>query len=167
MAARHLTPRPLTADAFAHHGEVIEASDRAERRVINYGNTVRFHDLAAVDVAAEEGWPLVNIFRSTPLPAPVAIEVMERHPLSSQAFYPLSARPYLVVVAGPGAFDADNIEAFIADGTQGVNYRAGVWHHYCLALGGVSDFLVIDRGGRGDNLDEVRLAADQAVVIDC
>ena len=167
MTARHLTPRPLTAAAFARHGEVIEASDRAEQRAINDGNTVRFHDLAAVDVAAEGGRPLVNIFRSTPLPAPVAIQVMERHPLSSQAFYPLSGRPYLVVVAGPGAFDPANIEAFIADAAQGVNYRAGVWHHYCLSLGAVSDFLVIDRGGRGDDLDQVRLAADQTVVIDC
>lgn len=167
VVARHLTPRPLTASAFARHGEVIEASAGAEQRVINYGNTVRFHDLAAVDVAADDGRPLVSIFRSKPLPAPVTIQVMERHPLSSQAFYPLSGRPYLVVVAGPGAFDPANIEAFIAGAAQGVNYRAGVWHHYCLALGAVSDFLVIDRGGRGDDLDEVRLAADQAVVVDC
>jgi ureidoglycolate lyase len=35
-----------------------------------------------------------------------------------------------------------------------VNYHRGVWHHPLIALDGVSDFLVIDRGGPGSNCDE-------------
>ncbi len=121
------------------------------QKAINYGNTTRFHDLAGIDVAANGGRPGVSVFRSTPLAQPITIKLMEYHPLSSQAFVPLSARPYLVVVAPPGDFDASAIRVFIASGEQGVNYRAGTWHHFSLALEAISDFLVIDRIAEEDD----------------
>ncbi|MGZ9096836.1 MAG: ureidoglycolate lyase [Micavibrio sp.] len=152
-----LKPVPLNAVVFAPYGDVIEAGDHAEQRVINYGNTVRYHDLARLDLAAEQGQPLISLFRSTPLPHPIAVKVMERHPLSSQAFYPLGPHPYLIVVAEKGDFDPANLRAFLAQPGQGVNYHKGVWHHYSLALEGVSDFLVVDRGGPEKNCDEVFL----------
>jgi ureidoglycolate lyase len=77
--------------------------------------------------------------------------------MSSQAFYPLSDNPYLVVVAPSGEFDESKIEVFRAGANQGVNYYPGTWHHYSLALNSVSDFLVIDRGGPEDNCEEVKL----------
>ncbi len=145
----------LTAKAFAPFGNVIEVG--ANPLSINYGQTERHHDLAAINTDAKNGRTLVNIFRSTPLPVPIKIEIMERHPLSSQAFMPLSGNPYLVVVAPNGEFDERDIQVFLASSEQGVNYHAGTWHHYSLALGAVSDFLVIDRGGDGENCDEVKL----------
>ncbi len=150
-----LTPTPLTSSNFARFGDVVEA--RGQATSINYGQTERYHDLAHINVAQNGGKTLISIFRSTPLVPPVKIEVMERHPLSSQMFMPLSENPYLVVVAPKGDFDASKIQAFLAAPDQGVNYHAGVWHHYSLALNTVSDFLVVDRGGNGDNCDEVRL----------
>ena len=45
---RDIVPEPLTAEAFAPFGEVIEASDRAERIGINRGYTTRFNDLARI-----------------------------------------------------------------------------------------------------------------------
>ncbi len=152
---RTLTPIALTSTNFADFGDVVEA--RGEAKPINYGQTKRYHDLASVDVTKNNGKALVNIFRSTPLPAPIKIEIMERHPLSSQLFMPLSGFPYLVVVAPKGEFDESRIQVFLATPGQGVNYHAGTWHHYSLALDAISDFLVIDRGGNGDNCDEVRL----------
>ncbi len=152
---RTLTPIPLTSTNFAPYGDVVEA--RGAAKSINYGQTERYHNLAAIDVAKNNGQTLVNIFRSTPLATPIKIEIMERHPLSSQMFMPLSDNPYLVVVAPKGDFDESKVQAFLANSNQGVNYHAGTWHHYSLALGEVSDFLVIDRGGDGDNCDEVRL----------
>ncbi|WP_417459603.1 ureidoglycolate lyase [Kordiimonas sp.] len=154
---RVLTAEPLTADVFKPFGDVIEATDRVRQFGINYGNTVRFHDLAHVDVDANRGRAGMSIFRSTPLPLPVLIELMEYHPLSSQAFMPLGPKPYLVVVAPKGDFDAAQIRAFKAEPGQGVNYHAGTWHHFCLALEGVSDFLVVDRIGDGDNCVEHHL----------
>ncbi len=155
MKLRLLKPEPLTAAAFAPYGDVIECASAAEKRDINYGNTERFHDLAKLDLTAQEGRAIVSLFRSTPVPRPIEIKIMERHPLSSQAFYPLSHHAYMVAVVEKGDFNPDKIKAFIAGATQGVNYHAGTWHHYSLALDKTSDFLVIDRDGPGDNCDEI------------
>lgn len=161
---RDLRPIPLTADAFAPFGDVIEASDRAEQLAINYGYTTRFNDLAGIDVKDGGGHAIVSLFRAVPLDPPL-LKIFERHPLGSQAFMPLSGRPYLVAVAPAGEFDAARVTVFRAGPGQGVNYAKGVWHHFLLALEGESDFLVIDREGPGENLDEIELSpADQVVV---
>jgi len=161
-----LVPEKLTAENFAPYGEVIEIGHAREVRRINYGHTERYHDIARLDLAEAGGMPLVNIFRSKPLPRPIEIKVMERHPLSSQAFYPLNQHHYMVVVAPAGDFDPGKLKAFIASATQGVNYARGTWHHYSLALDHVSDFLVIDRGGPEQNCDEVFLEGAEIRRID-
>lgn len=163
---RTLRPMPLARAAFAPFGEVIEASDAARQIPINYGATTRFDDLAELDLGAEGGRPSLSLFRSTPLPPPLVIRLMERHPLGSQSFLPLGPHPFLVVVAPAGDFDPAGIEAFLAAPGQGVNYRRGTWHHFSLALGAVSDFAVLDRAGPGGNLDEIELAPDQQIEID-
>jgi ureidoglycolate lyase len=164
---RDVTPIPLTAEAFAPFGEVIEASGRARQMPINYGHGVRFHDLAGIDVAEGGGHAIVSIFRAKPLDPPI-LRIVERHPLGSQAFVPLSGRPYLVAVAPAGGFDPAKLTVFRAEPSQGVNYAKGTWHHFLLALEAESDFLVIDRedqSGPGENLDELELApADQVRV---
>jgi ureidoglycolate lyase len=161
---RDLTPEPLTAEAFAPFGDVIEAGERAEQIAINYGMTTRFNDLARIDVAEDGGHPIVSIFRGRPLDPPI-LKVFERHPLGSQSFSPLQGRPFLVAVAPPGAFDPAAIRVFRAGPHQGVNYAKGVWHHFLLPLEGESDFLVIDRAGPSANLDEVELGADAAILV--
>ena len=152
-----IIPKTLTRESFAPFGDVIEVNDKAKNFSINDGFTQRYHDLAQVDVTQENGHTLINIFRSTPLAQPVSIKMMERHPLSSQAFIPMGQQPFLVVVAPKGEFDITKVEVFLASSNQGVNYHKGTWHHYCLALNEVSDFLVVDRGGAGDNCDVVSL----------
>jgi ureidoglycolate lyase len=155
-----LPREPLTAEAFAPFGDVIEASDRARQVAINYGHTTRFDDLARLDVAG--GHAIVSLFRGRPLDPPV-LKIMERHPLGSQAFMPLTPAPYLVCVAPTGEFDPTAMRLFEAAPGQGVNYAKGVWHHFLLALDGERDFLVIDRAGPGDNLDEIELAPEDQV----
>lgn len=161
---RRVTPRPLTPEAFAPYGDVISARPDVNHYPINYGATTRFHDLAGIDTLRDGGRPIVSIFRSTPLPKPI-LKIMERHPVGSQAFVPLSARPYLVAVAPRGELAPGKIEVFLAGGDQGVNYAPGTWHHYSLALGAVSDFLVIDRAGPGANLDEIELVPDDQIEV--
>lgn len=163
MTTQQIVPKALTRENFAKFGDVIEVSNEAQNFSINDGFTQRYHDLAAVDVTENNGRTLINIFRSTPLEQPVAIKMMERHPLSSQAFIPMGQQPYLVVVAPKGELHTAKIEVFIATSNQGVNYHKGTWHHYCLALHQVSDFIVVDRGGEGENCDVVSL--DGAIVI--
>src|SRR5579859_2926682 len=162
---RNLTPEPLTAEAFAPFGDVIEASDRAEQVAINYGYTTRFNDLAAIDVGDQGGRAVVSLFRARPV-APPVLKIFERHPLGSQSFTPLQGRPFLAAAAPAGDFDPAAVRVFRAGPHQGVNYRKGVWHHFLLPLEAESDFLVIDRAGPGQNLDEVELTeADWILVV--
>ena len=152
-----LRTEPLTREAFAPFGDVIEASDAVRHFTITAGNTERYHDLAEID-AGPDGKVIVSIFRGQPRELPFRVEMVERHPLASQAFIPMSGRPYLVVVAPPGAPPtARDLRVFLARGDQGVNYAAGVWHHPLLALGAVCDFLVVDRSGSVPNCDEIEL----------
>jgi ureidoglycolate lyase len=157
-----LTPVPLTAAAFAPFGSVIEASDDAVRIDINRGHAIRYDALAQVDVAEGGGAPVISLFRARPL-AELVLKVFERHPLGSQSFVPLSGRSYLVAVAPEGDFDPAAIRLFRAEPHQGVHYRKGVWHHFLLAQGGESDFLVVDRAGPGDNCEEIALAPGEEI----
>lgn len=154
---RDLTPEPLTAAAFAPFGDVIEVSDRADRIGINRGWTDRYDRLASLDVGDQGGGGTISIFRARPLD-PLILRVFERHPLGSQAFMPLSGRPYLVAVAPHGRFDAKGVRLFEATARQGVQYAKNTWHHFVLALDAESDFLVVDRAGPGDNCEEVMLS---------
>ncbi len=158
-AARVLRAEALTREAFAPFGDVVQ-TEGARHYTINAGTTERFHDLAAIDVLEDGGRALLSLFRSQPVTAnPCALWVMERHPLSSQAFVPRGEQRFLVVVAPPAAtFEPATLRAFITAPGQGVNYARGVWHHPVLALGEVTDFLIVDRGGPGENCDEVELA---------
>ncbi len=152
---------PLTAQAFAPFGEVIETRG-TEPRMINEGTCRRFDDLATVDVNADGGRPLISIFEATPREFPLRIRALERHPLASQAFFPLDFSPFLVVVAeSAAAVAAGRLQAFVSSGDAGVNYRRGTWHHSLLAIGRISRFIVVDRGGPQENCDE--LSVDVAV----
>ena len=142
----------LSAEAFAAFGEVISPSQARQVYPINQGSSLRYHDIARVDVGDQGGWPLISIFRAEPRVLPFAIKMLERHPLGSQAFVPLSpSLRYLVVVAEQiGSLP----RAFLASEGQGVNFAKNVWHHPLLALDAGGDFLVIDRGGEGNNCEE-------------
>lgn len=151
---RQIVPVPLTSAAFEPFGDVIEADNAREIRLINGGTTTRFHDVAKVDVGREDGHALISIFRGKPFDLPLDIRMMERHPLGSQAFVPLSDRPFLAIVAPDENGRPGDPIAFLIDDRVGVSYARGVWHHPLIALGDVSDFLVVDRGGAGKNLEE-------------
>jgi ureidoglycolate lyase len=149
-----LRARALTAATFAPFGEVIEIEGRASR-LINAGTCRRFDDIAQIDVLQDGGEPLLSIFEADPRALPLRIRVLERHPLSSQAFYPLEPRPFLVIVARDGPEPiAKRIHVFLSSGSQGVNYRRNTWHHALVALHQVSRFLVVDRRGPGENCEE-------------
>ncbi len=145
-----IVAEPLTVDAFAPFGQVIEA-DPATAREINQGFTTRFHALACV---VSDAGVMLSIFRGRPRPLEIAM--LERHPFGSQAFMPLGSRDWLVVVAERP--DPSALRAFRARGDQGVQYASGVWHHPLLVLGAPQDFLVVDRDGPGPNLEEVAFA---------
>jgi ureidoglycolate lyase len=153
MTDTKLVPRPLTAEAFAPYGQVIEKND-AHAEEINFGNTRKYSDLANFDASDEGGRLSLHLFHSRTIDLPLRVEELERHPLGSQAFIPLHRRPFLVVVAPAGETPGvTNIRSFYSNGQQGVNYHKGTWHHYLINLQEPSDYLIIDRMGPGGNCD--------------
>lgn len=159
-----LKSTPLTREAFAPFGDVIEMEGSAHI-TINQGFAERFNDLAHVDVETEGGSTNVSLFLGQPRPSPIAIKLMERHPLGSQIFFPLQDRPWLIVVC-EDVNDFATYRALTATGSQGVNYARNVWHHPLLVLDGDSRFLIVDRKGPGNNLEEVWLADDFAFTLE-
>lgn len=150
---RHIVIEPLTKEAFAPFGQVIE-TEGAHHYPINLGKTERYHDLAKVELGGPHARPLISIFRGQPYGLPLTLSLVERHPLGSQAFYPLSRRPFLVIVAPDEGGVPGRPRAFITTPGQGVNIAMNTWHGVLTALGEPSDFLVVDRGGEGNNLEE-------------
>ena len=142
----------LTKAGFAPFGEVIEI-DGAQHYPITRGCAERFNDLALVDAEAVN----ISIVVANPRPKPIAITLMERHPLGSQIFYPLQDRAWLVVVCGDPK-DRNSFRAFAATGRQGINYARNAWHHPLLVFDADSRFLVVDRKGPGANLEEVQIS---------
>lgn len=153
MTALPLRIEPLTRSAFAPFGEVIEMAG-ANAFPINAGTTTRYHDLAQVELAGEAPRTLVNLFEGKAWHAPIEVRMLERHPLGSQAFYPVDGGRMLIVVAPAGELDERAIRAFISSPEQGVNYACGTWHHPLLCLQRPGRFIVVDRGGAGHNCDE-------------
>jgi len=160
-------PQALTREAFAPFGDVIETRG-ASHFPINRGAVERFHDLARVDVgAAPEGRGAISMARcTTPTVAPVRVQLVERHMLGSQAFIPLSIDPFLVVVAPLGdTVDATQLQAFVSNGSQGINYASGTWHAPLMAMVADQEFIVVDRIGPGDNCEEWLFDASDEIFI--
>lgn len=154
-----LKPLPLSAERFAPFGDVISAS-AAVKEAMNEARFERFNDLARVEVDGEQGGRVaVSIVRCrVPTSLPYRFDMIERHPLGSQAFVPLNSQRFIVVVAPAGeAAEASDLQAFVTNGHQGINYHRGVWHMPLIALEAGQEFLVIDRAGRGPNCDQVVL----------
>ena len=145
----------LTREAFAPFGDVVEI-DGAQHYTINQGFAERFNDLAHIDVNMEGGEVSVSIFTAIARPKPIAIKLMERHPLGTQLFYPLQNENWLVLVCGDPLMES-SYRLFQATGTQGVNYARNAWHHPLLVHNN-SRFIIVDRKGAGNNLEEILLS---------
>ncbi len=150
--SRAIRTEPLTAGAFAPFGDVIEAAG-APTKMINQGNCGRYDDVARLDFA-NEGRPGISVFEAKPYALPLTLNMVERHPLGSQAFLPLSAEPFLVIVAPDDGGKPGRPRAFLTAPGQGVNYHRGTWHGVLTPLSGTGFFAVVDRLGDGANLEE-------------
>lgn len=143
--------RDLTADAFKAFGDVIALKDEPDQ-IINQGFCGRHHDLARLDfVDARAG---ISLFMAVARSLPYRLEMMERHPLGSQAFIPMTQEPFLVIVA-PDRGGAPGIPvAFRVGSGVGVNFHRGTWHGVLTPLSEPGLFAVVDRIGTGNNLEE-------------
>ncbi len=151
--SRVLTARTLTRENFGGFGEVIDMEGDLHYP-INAGKAERFHALARAEAAGPNGHVLISMVRGTPYAFPLELAMVERHPLGSQAFMPLSPRPFLVVVCHDGEDGPGLPHAFVTQPGQGVNFPRDLWHAILTPIGAAQDYLVVDRGGDGSNLEE-------------
>ncbi|MEM8978050.1 MAG: ureidoglycolate lyase [Pseudomonadota bacterium] len=149
----HITARPLTREGFAPFGDVIDCAGEPDK-IINAGLCGRFHDRAKIDVGA--GRVGLSLFQAELRSLPYELTLVERHPLGSQAFVPMSMNPFLVIAAEPGDIPG-NIHAFLTQPGQGINFHKNTWHGVLTPLSGSGLFAVIDRIGAEPNLEEFPL----------
>ncbi|RMA41507.1 ureidoglycolate lyase [Rhodophyticola porphyridii] len=150
-----IAAQPLTAAAFAPFGDVLEAKGPPDR-LINQGLCGRFHDRARLSFA--DGRAGISLFRAEPRTLPYTLDLLERHPLGSQAFLPMTEYPFLVTVAPDADGRPGTPLAFLTTPGQGINLHAGTWHGVLTPLHAPGLFAVVDRIGPGDNLEEHFLA---------
>ena len=156
-----LTVSPLTKEAFSSFGDVIE-TDNSPFFYINNQSGQRFHGLGNVEVSDDE-FPKISIIRAEGVKESINIDLLEKHPKGSQAFFPLHGEQFIVVVAeGEEEIDESTIKAFVTDGKQGVNYFKDVWHYLLFAKNESTDFLTVDRAG-DDNCIVKKLSQEYTI----
>ena len=142
---------PLTREAFAPFGEVLDVAGQPDK-IINQGLCGRYHDRADVDVV--DGKVGISLFKAQARQFPITLDMMERHPEGSQAFLPMSFNPFVVVVAPDEDGTPGQPRAFITTAGQGINYARGTWHGVLTPIHAPGIFAVVDRIGEGPNLQE-------------
>ena len=150
-----LTTEPLTAEAFAPFGDLIDVLG-PPTKLINGGLCGRHHDLARLSFD-DEGRAGISLFEAQARALPYVLDLVERHPLGSQAFLPLDGVPFLVCVAEDAGGVPVRFRAFLTAPGQGVNILRNCWHGVLAPIGAPGRYAVVDRIGPGANLQEYPL----------
>ncbi len=160
-----LAVEPMSAEAFAAYGDVVEFEGH-ESYPINNGMADRYHALANVELGDDDARAVVSLVASKKFELPRKVDHMEYHPHGSQAFIPLDASPFIVVVSAAGsAPDVADLHAFVTNGQQGINYHAGTWHHVLLTPYAAMRFICVDRDSPDDNCVDFHIPeADQPLL---
>lgn len=147
---RQIKAQPIAQNLLAGLAQLIDASGPPDK-LINQGQCARYHDRAQLDIDGAVG---ISLFSSASFALPYTLEMMERHPLGSQAFVPMQQGDYLVVLAADKNGRPDTPRAFVAGEGQGINIGRNVWHGVLCPLSDPGRFMVIDRVSDGPNLQE-------------
>ena len=146
-----IEPKPINKENFKKFGDMITTDD-IKPLEINDGYAKRYDGIANLDAKKDDGESIISIFSALKRSFPMKVDMMEKHPLGSQAFIPMKETTFLAFVAPVGDEpDLTKAEAFIIPKGIGINYSAGIWHFPLIATEDMN-FLVVDRKGEGDNL---------------
>lgn len=199
--ARYVETELLSQKAFSTFGTVIEnpapslvpsenltklppsAVQANQGSALKYLDVTQMRDLYGTAPSTQPSKAVMNMFvcaprelvssQSTSIEGLFPVQILERHPYTTQTFIPLgisseevSRVRYLVVVApslppspkdeglpvpqtsdplpGRGLPDLTKIRAFMANGSQAVTYGAGTWHAPMVVVGEKPiDFVVV------------------------
>jgi len=146
-----IKPKVINKENFKKFGDMITTDD-IKPLEINDGYAKRYDGIANLDAKKDDGESIISIFSALKRSFPMKVDMMEKHPLGSQAFIPMKETTFLAFVAPVGDKpDLSKVEAFIIPKGVGVNYNAGIWHFPLIATEDMN-FLVVDRKGEGENL---------------
>ena len=146
-----IKPKPISKENFSKFGDMI-TTDNLKPIEINNGYAKRFDGIANLNTTTDNGETTISIFSALKRNFPMKIDMMEKHPLGSQAFIPMKETTFLAFVAPNGEKpDLNKIESFIIPPGIGINYNPGTWHFPLISTEDMN-FLVVDRKGSGDNL---------------
>ena len=158
-----IEPKPMTKENFSSFGDMI-TTENIKPLEINNGYAKRFDDIVKIDTSKENGKTTISIFSALKRSFPMKIDMMEKHPLGSQAFIPMKETTFLTLVAPEGEkLEVDKIESFIIPKGKGVNYKTGIWHFPLISTEDM-DFLVVDRKGSGENLIIKNLEKEEIIL---
>tara|TARA_B100001559_G_scaffold178677_1_gene149606 strand:+ start:124 stop:618 length:495 start_codon:yes stop_codon:yes gene_type:complete len=158
-----INPKPITKKSFSKFGDMITTDD-IKPLEINNGYAKRFDGIANLDTSRDNGETTICIFSALKRSFPMKIDMMEKHPLGSQAFLPMKETTFLVFVAPKGEKpNLNEVEAFIVPPGIGVNYNPGTWHFPLISTEDMN-FLVVDRKGSGDNLVIESLKKEEVIL---
>ena len=148
---KNIKPIIVNRSNFAEFGDLI-STNNINPIDINAGYAKRFDNLANLNTLKNGGKTIVSIFSALKRIFPMKIDMMEKHPLGSQAFIPMKETTFIAFVAPAGNFpDINKIQSFIIPPKTGINYKPGIWHFPLISTED-TNFLVIDRKGSGENL---------------
>ena len=146
-----IEPKPINKENFSKFGDMI-TTENIKPVDINNGYAKRFDDIAKIDTSINNGEATISIFSALKRSFPMKIDMMEKHPLGTQAFIPMKETTFLTLVAPEGKkLEMDKIQSFVVPKGKGVNYKTGIWHFPLISTEDM-DFLVVDRKGPGENL---------------
>ena len=146
-----IIPKPITKENFSKFGDMITTDDLKPIE-INNGYAKRFDGIANLNTSKDNGVSTISIFSALKRSFPMKIDMMEKHPLGSQAFIPMKETTFLVLVAPQSDKpNLNKIECFVIPPGIGINYKPGTWHFPLISTEDMN-FLVVDRKGCGENL---------------
>ena len=136
MTSLIIKPKLISKENFKKFGDMITTSG-IKPLEINDGYAKRFDGIANLNTKKDDGESTISIFSALKRSFPMKVDMMEKHPLGSQAFIPMKETVFLAFVAPEGDEpDLNKIESFIIPNGIGVNYNAGVWHFPSVAIKG-------------------------------
>lgn len=155
MAHKTILVEPISQVAFSPFGNLIDCSG-APDKIINQGLCGRYHDRADLDFVngPDGGEAGISLFQAQLRALPLKLDMVERHPLGSQAFIPMSMDGFLVIVAKDIGGQPAQPMAFQTKPGQVINFHKNIWHGVLTPISGSGLFAVIDRIGSGENLEE-------------
>ena len=146
-----IKPKTINKKNFSKFGQIIDTSKKTYFR-INNGYAKRYDNLGKINTSTKKGKTIVSIFSAKKRLFPMKIDMMEKHPLGSQAFIPMKETSFFAFVAPKGNRpNLKKIKSFIIPKQTGINLNPGIWHFPLISTKNMN-FLVIDRKGKGKNL---------------